>query len=69
MNYRSLLVDKVYGKKTGCMGCYKSWVLSVDAKLMFFFLIFVYFAFVLKNLLLKGFIESNSFGFYRILPN
>ncbi len=53
MNYRSLLVDKVYGKKTGCVGCYKTWVLSVDAKLMFFFLIFIYFAFVLRHYYLR----------------
>ncbi|VAW44734.1 hypothetical protein MNBD_GAMMA03-1558, partial [hydrothermal vent metagenome] len=53
MNYRALLVDRIYGKYTLCEGCFKAWVLSTDAWVVLFIVILLVFSLVLKNYLLR----------------
>lgn len=53
MNYRSVLVDKIYGKKTQCFGCLKNWVLHTDAWIILTIVVFLVLSFTLKKYILR----------------
>jgi phosphoglycerol transferase MdoB-like AlkP superfamily enzyme len=69
INYRSLIVDKMLGTYTDCVGCYRAWVFSVDAKLIILSIIVLYISLVLKNYFLRLFLRillTLFIGYYLI---
>lgn len=55
INYRGLLVDKSIGITTDCIGCYKYWVISVDARIAIVAFIFLFLSVFAKNYFIRLF--------------
>jgi phosphoglycerol transferase MdoB-like AlkP superfamily enzyme len=53
MMTRSLVVDNFLGNYTDCLGCYQTWVLSVDAKLAIIAIIVLYLSYAMKSYIIR----------------
>lgn len=60
MNYRSLLVDKIFGVYTSCDNCYWQSVLNSDATIFLLLAIVIYLGFTLKHYFLRLVLKLTS---------
>lgn len=63
MIVRSFIVDNFLGNYTDCVGCYQTWVLSVDAKITILALIILYLAYVIRNYTVRCLLRFLIVGF------